>query len=64
VLPALAVLGSGIDPTSALVLCQVFPSFGIRFALIPLLMATSRTDVLGTFVNGRGTLLVLVPIAA
>ncbi|MFX4377329.1 divalent metal cation transporter, partial [Acinetobacter baumannii] len=42
--PALAILGLGIDPTVALVLSQVVLSFGIPFALIPLVVLTSRRD--------------------
>ena len=49
--PALAVLAAGMNPTSALVLSQVVLSFGIPFALIPLVMLTSRRDVMGIHVN-------------
>ena len=49
--PALVVLAVGVSPTSALVLSQVVLSFGIPFALIPLVMLTSRRDVMGTHVN-------------
>jgi manganese transport protein len=51
--PALVVLAIGVSPTSALVLSQVVLSFGIPFALIPLVMLTSRRDVMGVHVNGR-----------
>lgn len=52
-IPALVVLGIGFDPTRALVLSQVVLSFGIPFALIPLVwLASSRTE-LGEFANGR-----------
>ena len=40
-LPALAVLAIGVDPTSTLILSQVVLSFGIPFALIPLVLFTS-----------------------
>ena len=50
-LPALVVLAIGVSPTSALVLSQVVLSFGIPFALIPLVMLTSRRDVMGVHVN-------------
>jgi manganese transport protein len=50
-IPALAVLGLGFDPTLALVLSQVVLSFGIPFALIPLVALTARSAVLGRFVN-------------
>ena len=50
-LPALAVLAVGISPTSALIFSQVVLSFGIPFAVIPLVMLTSRRDVMGEHVN-------------
>lgn len=50
--PALVVLGAGIDPTWALVLSQVVLSFGIPFALIPLIWLTSRRSVMGVHANG------------
>ncbi|MGB4135605.1 MAG: Nramp family divalent metal transporter, partial [Microbacterium sp.] len=53
--PALAILGMGIDPTLALVLSQVVLSFGIPFALVPLVALTARRGVLGEFVNRRVT---------
>ena len=49
--PALLILGLGIDPTLALVLSQVVLSFGIPFALVPLVALTARRDVLGTYRN-------------
>src|SRR5439155_11342577 len=55
ILPALVVLAIGVSPTSALVLSQVVLSFGIPFALIPLVMLTSRRDVIGVHVNKRLT---------
>ncbi len=53
--PALAILGLGVDPTLALVLSQVVLSFGIPFALIPLVALTARADVLGRHRNSRAT---------
>jgi manganese transport protein len=52
-LPALAILALGISPTNALVLSQVVLSFGIPFAVIPLVMLTGRRDVMGAHANGR-----------
>lgn len=49
--PAIALLAVGVDPTAALVLSQVVLSFGIPFALIPLVWLTARTDVLGAHRN-------------
>ena len=54
-LPALAILAVGVSPTSALVLSQVVLSFGIPFALVPLVVLTSRRDVMGVHVNRRLT---------
>ena len=49
--PALVVLALGVDPTRALVLSQVVLSFGIPFALVPLLLLSRRADVMGRLVN-------------
>jgi manganese transport protein len=51
--PALVVLGVGLDPTDALVASQVVLSFGIPFALVPLLMFASNRKVMGGLVNPR-----------
>jgi manganese transport protein len=51
--PALIVLAIGVDPTDALVASQVVLSFGIPFALVPLLMLTSSQKVMGALVNPR-----------
>ncbi len=56
-IPALVLLGVGFSPTRALVLSQVFLSFGIPFALVPLLVFTSRRDLMGTLVNRRAVML-------
>jgi manganese transport protein len=49
--PALVVLGIGLNPTDALVMSQVVLSFGIPFALIPMLLIARRRDVMGPLVN-------------
>ncbi|MFT4230302.1 MAG: Nramp family divalent metal transporter [Microbacterium sp.] len=49
--PALVVLAAGVDPTLALVLSQVVLSFGIPFALVPLVRLTADADVLGRHRN-------------
>ncbi|HEX5822267.1 MAG TPA: Nramp family divalent metal transporter [Solirubrobacterales bacterium] len=49
--PALIVLGIGLDPTDALVGSQVVLSFGIPFALVPLVMLTRRRDLMGSLAN-------------
>ncbi len=56
-LPAFAVILAGLDPTSTLVLSQVVLSFGIPFALIPLLMFTANKNIMGDFVNHKITTL-------
>jgi len=50
--PALVLLAVGVDPTWALVLSQVVLSFGIPFAIVPLIWYTSRRELMGEFVNG------------
>jgi len=50
-IPALVILGSGFDPTQALVLSQVVLSFGIPFALIPLVWVSAQRGLLGEFTN-------------
>ncbi|MGZ5337892.1 MAG: Nramp family divalent metal transporter, partial [Solirubrobacterales bacterium] len=49
--PALIVLGIGVDPTDALVISQVVLSFGIPFALVPLLLIARRRDMMGSLAN-------------
>ena len=53
--PALIVIAIGLDPTRTLVISQVILSFGIPFALIPLVMFTRNSDMMGTLVNRRLT---------
>jgi manganese transport protein len=53
--PSLFVIGAGWDPTRTLVLSQVVLSFGLPFALVPLVRFTSQTRVMGTLVNRRAT---------
>ncbi len=63
-LPALVVIAVGVDPTRALVISQVLLSFGIPFALVPLVMFTRRRDVMAELVNRRLTTAVASVIAA
>jgi len=53
--PALVVIAIGLDPSRALVLSQVVLSFGIPFALIPLLVFCRDRGLMGTLVNKRST---------
>ena len=62
--PALVVLAVGVDPTRALVLSQVVLSFGIPFALVPLVLLTRRVDVMGPLVNRPVTTVAAAVVAA
>jgi manganese transport protein len=62
-LPAFVVVAAGLDPSRTLVLSQVVLSFGIPFALIPLVWFTSRRDVMGDLVNSRLTVVAASAIA-
>jgi manganese transport protein len=62
-IPALIVIAVGVSPTSALVLSQVVLSFGIPFALVPLVLLTRRRDVMGIHVNRRLTTLAAMSIS-
>ncbi|MFC9892532.1 Nramp family divalent metal transporter [Nocardia sp. NPDC127579] len=53
--PAIVILAAGIDPTRALIISQVVLSFGIPFALIPLVLLTSDRGLMGADVNHRLT---------
>lgn len=55
VIPALIVIGIGLDPLRILILSQVVLSFALPFALIPLLLLTSRPAVMGDFASARRT---------
>ena len=50
--PALVILAVHVSATDALVLSQVVLSFGIPFALVPLVVLTGRRDVMGAHANG------------
>jgi manganese transport protein len=63
-LPAFIVIGIGLDPSRTLVISQVVLSFGIPFALIPLVIFTSRRDVMGVLVNRKATVVAASIIAA
>ena len=51
IIPSLIVISLGFDPTRTLVISQVVLSFGLPFAIIPLVMFTRRKDLMGTLVN-------------
>ena len=54
-IPSLIIIGLGIDPLRILVLSQVSLSFQLPFAIIPLILFTSNSQIMGPFANGRGT---------
>jgi manganese transport protein len=53
--PSLIVIFIGFDPTQTLVISQVVLSFGLPFAIVPLVIFTSRRDLMGGLVNRRIT---------
>jgi manganese transport protein len=61
--PALAVLALGADPTTALVWSQVVLSFGIPFALVPLVWLTACRRVMGEWANRRVTTVAAAAVA-
>jgi len=62
--PSLVVIFIGLDPTRTLVLSQVVLSFGLPFAIIPLVMFTRRRDLMGVLVNRRLTTALASLVAA
>jgi manganese transport protein len=62
-IPAFVVIGIGLDPSRTLVLSQVVLSFGIPFALIPLVIFTSKREIMGVLVNHRLTVAAAVVVA-
>jgi manganese transport protein len=62
-IPAFLVIAWGVDPSRTLVISQVVLSFGIPFALIPLVMFTSRREIMGVLVNRRTTVAAATVVA-
>jgi manganese transport protein len=62
-LPALVVIMLGWDPTTTLVLSQVVLSFGLPFAIIPLVLFTRRRDIMGDLVNRPATTVLAAVVA-
>jgi manganese transport protein len=62
--PAIVVLALGADPSAALVVSQVVLSFGIPFALVPLIRLTADRDLMGVDANRRLTTVAASLIAA
>jgi len=63
-LPSLVVLAFASNTTGALVLSQIVLSFGIPFALVPLLLFTSRRSVMGEYVNRPLVLVAMIAVTA
>jgi manganese transport protein len=61
--PAFVVIGLGADPSHTLVISQVILSFGIPFALVPLVLFTARRDLMGGLVNARATTVAAIVVA-
>lgn len=55
VTPPLIIIMMGVNPTKALVMSQVILSFGIAFALVPLIIFTSNKKIMGSLVNKKIT---------
>ncbi len=62
--PSLVVIMMGLDPTRVLIISQVVLSFGLPFAIVPLLLFTKREDLMGVLVNRRLTTALLTIVAA
>jgi manganese transport protein len=62
--PSLVVIAIGLDPTRTLVLSQVVLSFGLPFAIVPLILFTRRRDLMGVLANRRLTTVLVSVIAA
>ena len=62
-LPSLVVIVLGLDPTRTLVISQVVLSFGLPFAVVPLVLFTRRGDLMGVLVNRRATTCVAALVA-
>jgi manganese transport protein len=63
-LPSLIVIAIGLDPTRTLVISQVVLSFGLPFAIIPLVLFTRRKELMGDLVNNKITTLAASLMAA
>jgi manganese transport protein len=63
-IPAFVVIAVGVDPSRTLVLSQVVLSFGIPFALIPLVYFTARKDLMGVLVNRMITTVAATVVAS
>jgi manganese transport protein len=62
--PSLVVLAIGVNPSTTLVISQVVLSFGIPFALVPMVLLTRRADIMGALVNRRLTTVIASIVAS
>jgi len=63
-IPSLIVIAMGLDPTRTLVFSQVMLSFGLPFAIIPLVVFTSQRKLMGILTNSRFTTVLASLMAA
>ena len=63
-LPSIVVIAMGLDPTRALVISQVILSFGLPFAVIPLVWFTRKRSIMGVLVNRPATTIAAGLVAA
>ncbi len=63
IIPSLLVIGFGLDPTRTLVISQVILSFGLPFAVVPLIIFTRNRDAMGVLTNHRVTTAIATLIA-
>ena len=61
--PSIIVIAVGLDPTRTLVISQVILSFGLPFAIIPLIVFTRSQKIMGVLVNKKITTMILIVIA-
>jgi manganese transport protein len=64
VFPPMIIILLGLDPTRTLVISQVVLSFGLPFAIIPLILFTRRRDIMGALVNRKATTVAVSAVAA
>ncbi len=64
IIPSIAVIALGLDPTRTLVISQVVLSFGLPFTIIPLVLFTAREEIMGVLVNRKSTTVIASLFAA
>jgi manganese transport protein len=64
IVPSILVIAIGLDPTRTLVMSQVILSFGLPFAIIPLIIFTGKKEIMGVLVNKKLTTFIVYIIAA